>query len=276
MNDRHYSDGELDDRILTEEENGVVWADAHLLRCSECSDRYRFLKRFYDQFRLELGKKPHPRTAELAGSLQPDHRLVLTPFRGHMRPAAGSPDNGLLLHAAQTVAEAENRYTSVATFALASTGVLARVVCDQQTGLYRISVLSENPDHRRFVLVGVGGPQGQTPLTATDSEGIATIRMESGLDWNAMYVVVITPSVTLHLSGGLPVSGSLSCGTVSVGIHSITAGVQVTLLNPSIERIGHALAVLGDGSASLREVTDNTVVFEHAVARQAIALRFFL
>jgi hypothetical protein len=74
----------------------------------------------------------------------------------------------------------------------------------------------------------------------------------------------------------LPLSGNISSGAVSVNVAAMDREVHVTLLPGTVERIGHAIAVLRDGSAVLREVSENRVSFDPSVARTATELRFFL
>jgi len=274
MTHRHRTDSELEHRILLEETGEALPPDPHLDACSICTSRREFLKRFYGELRKEMRGGPSPQLTALAETLSSRHRLVLPPFARHRSMAEGTPRESLLFHAAQTVTE--GRYASVATFALASTGVLARVVRDQLTGLFRISVLSEDPEHRRYVLVGVGGPQGQTPLQPTDAEGLATIDLEDTDDWTARYVVVIAPAFALPLPEGLPLSGTISCGALSVSILAMPGDIRVTLMTGTMEHIGHAIAVLRDGSALLSRVSDNQVSFDSSVAGSVTELRFFL
>jgi hypothetical protein len=274
MTPRHRTDTELGRQILGEEGGEAVPPDPHLKACSLCTDRRNVLRRFYDELRREMHDRPSLQVSAPADTLSSPYRLVLPPFARLKADTHGTPREGLLLHAAQTVAEA--RYASVATFALASTGVLARIVRDHVTGLCRISVLSEDPEHRRHVLVGVGGPQGQTPLQPTDAEGLATIDLEETDDWTARYVVVIAPAFSLPLPDGLPLSGSISCGAASISVLAMENDIRITLMPGPLERIGHAMAVLRDGSALLREVSDNGVSFPFPIAGSVTELRFFL
>jgi hypothetical protein len=274
MTPRHRTDTELERRILGEEGGESMPPDPHLKTCNLCTDRQDFLRRFYDQLRKEMLENPPLQVNALADTLSSRYRLVLPPFARLKPDTHGTPREDLLLHAAQTVTE--SRYTSVATFALASTGVLARIVRDHQTGHSRISVLSEDPEHRRHVLVGVGGPQGQTPLQPTDANGLATIDLEETDDWAARYVVVIAPVFSLPLPDGLPLSGSISCGTASINVLALESDIRITLMPGPLENIGHAMAVLRDGSAVLSEVSDNRVSFPSPMAGSVTELRFFL
>jgi hypothetical protein len=185
-------------------------------------------------------------------------------------------ENGMDPAPDSQTASPEEVYSTVATFALESTRVLARVLRDQQTGLYRISLLSEDPEHRRYVLVGVGGHRGQTPLQATDRHGLATIRLAHADDWNCMYVVVITPFASITLPEGLPLSGSICSGAVPINVVAQDSCVQLTLLPGPGQPIGHAVAVLRDGSAVLRSVCNNRVSFDRSTAGHATELRLFL
>jgi hypothetical protein len=274
MAEQHVSDSDLERLILRVEAGEDTPPDPHMSACTRCTGRYRFLRQFYEQYRNVLRAGDPPRIAAMAETLADPHRLILPPFSARPGPATTAPRKSLLLHAALT--GTETRFASVATFALASTGVLARVVRDQESGLYRISVLSEDPEHRRYVLVGVGGPEGQSPLNPTDRDGLATMHLEYAADWNTMFVVVITPCASITLPQGLPLSGSLSGGAVTASIAADPGSVRLTLVPAPGERIGHAVAVLRDGSAVLREVADNRVSFDPSVAPVATELRFFL
>ncbi len=272
MTEPHTDDQDLERHILLVDGREELPPDPHVAGCDRCAERYRFLRRFYAEYRDLLRAGAHPRLLALAEGGVDSHRLVLPPFRA--RTTVPPAQARLLLHAAQTASE--TRYASVATFALASTGVLARVVRDHESGLYRISVLAEDPEHRRHVLVGVGGPDGQSPLSPTDRDGLAVMSLASEADWSTMYAVVITPCASIVLPTGLPLSGTVSGGSMSVVITSHNGSLCLAISAHPGERVGHTVVVLRDGSAILRPVVDNSCSFEPAVAPEATELRFFV
>ncbi len=202
--------------------------------------------------------------------------LILPPFQHAADvPLPGERPGGFVL-AAQTDPAEDARFTNVATFAVGSAHVLARIMKDRRENSYRLYILSDDPELSRHVLVGVGGAPKDSPLVETDATGMALLKLEEHRDWSTSYVVVITPAVSFRLVEQLHPGSCLSHDHVVVTASGENSNLTLSIQEAGPEKIGHALAILDDGRTFLRNVINNAFSLPVYAAMRMTELRLFV
>jgi len=249
--------------------------DDHTRACRACSERFTFLSDFYRGVREELRTQNEERISILSSRFVAERVLLLRPFVAGTGPAGTVKGTGVLLLAAQSAAAEAGRFTTVATFAIESTHLLARIVKDRAERHHRVYLLAEDPELKRHVLIGVGGPGVRSPLVPTDAEGVATLALDDGGDWTSSYVVVVAPRATFPLAPPLHDGMHATSTDLQLAIAVEGDGFCFTVTPPPGERVGHGLAVRDDGTLVLREIRDNRLSLSHHEVERITELRLF-
>lgn len=269
--EHHYTEQELEGIARTP----TAKPGSHLASCNLCRQKFEFFSRFYREYEQELAQPVAPHVQKLADTLGFERTLILHPFRAQVDIRSLGAGKTMLQLAAQTTSHESLYQMSVATFAIESARVLARVVKDRASNKFRIYILAEDPEMSRHVLVGVKTKDGEPVLIPTNAAGIALLPSTEPRDWTLSTVVVVTPVASFHLPDGLTGKPTLVREGLSVSTKTAKDLVSIGISSSPDDPVGRVMAVLENGSAVIKQCEEHRVSFSPDEAKRMRELRLF-
>jgi hypothetical protein len=248
--------------------------DEHIKVCSVCRERFEFLRSYYDALERELAQSPDNRIEKLASSLRPSNIIELKPYHAQADVSALGAD-GVLVLAAQSIADQEGSVITVATYASEQRNTLVRVLHNRDSDAYSLYVLSDDQSLREYVIIAVRDSTQQMHFAATGGDGVAEMKIPSSVEWGKASLVLLTPLASFNLSEKLSRSGRLRYDPFAAEVTSNTQSVSIAVASPEDQMIGHVLVVLDDGTVLLAGNIAGTATFPFIQMQAIKSIRLF-
>jgi hypothetical protein len=223
--DTHIMDDALDVMARRRAKGEQIPPNEHLRSCAVCREKLAFLSRFYALADEELRKPRFARIDEIVA------RQASRPKPIRLHAFHPSPDLATLgvvepsiLLAAQTVSEAGNATTTVATFVSERDHAIARVTRMSPGGTYAMTLVMPGDRSSGRLLISLAGASQPIPPLLTDETGSVEFTLDGQVVWDNLSVLALPPLAHFVLETPLTEGITLAAGKGSCLITDLKAG----------------------------------------------------